>query len=484
MKTIAIIGGGFSGTLVAVNLARLGESAFRVALVNRGRPLARGIAYSTKRPEHLLNVVARNMSALADHPDHFLDWLRTRHEFADLAESSLREAFIPRRVYGDYLRSLLQTYAQPVHGSAQARIELIDDEAVDAQVAEDGAAMVVLAQGDIVAADRIVLATGNAAPAAFATADGAAFEHPRYAPLPWDDWETRLPGRHEDIVLLGAGLTTVDAFLTLSALDWQGTIFAVSRNGWLPQSHFRGIEYPGFPPQDPTTVGLAQLVAMLESHCERLRNLGANPAIVVDKLRAHTQRIWQSFSLEERREFLARYAARWNVSRHRIPSEIHRRLTTAIEDRRVQIVKGRIIGLEPSGSRIRVVVADDSGARLHLEGGFVVNCTGPNASFSQSAGPLYRNLLARGVVACDELDMGLRVNADLIPLDQRGAPSQFLSALGPPLRGALWETTAVPELRAQAFQIAKRLITELELAGRGLEHWPAQADFELLEYCI
>src|SRR5262245_23607533 len=102
MHTIAIIGGGFCGSIAAVNLMRFSEGPLRVVLVNRGFPVGRGIAYGTRRPEHLLNVAARNMSALADHPNHFLEWLRTRNEYADTPEAVLRETFIPRRVYGDY----------------------------------------------------------------------------------------------------------------------------------------------------------------------------------------------------------------------------------------------------------------------------------------------------------------------------------------------------------------------------------------------
>ena len=98
METIAIIGGGFCGSLSAVNLARLAERPLRVVLINSGRPLGRGIAYGTNRPEHLLNVAARNMSALPALPDHFLDWLRTRADYADYARTtSVLIPWPPRR---------------------------------------------------------------------------------------------------------------------------------------------------------------------------------------------------------------------------------------------------------------------------------------------------------------------------------------------------------------------------------------------------
>jgi uncharacterized NAD(P)/FAD-binding protein YdhS len=106
VQHVAIIGGGFSGTLTAINLARLSTAPLRISLINCAYPAGRGIAYSTRRAEHLLNVAARNMSALPEYPSHFVDWLLTRTEYANIPEAELRETFMPRRVYGDYLRSL------------------------------------------------------------------------------------------------------------------------------------------------------------------------------------------------------------------------------------------------------------------------------------------------------------------------------------------------------------------------------------------
>ena len=163
MKTVVIIGGGFCGTLAAVNLARLSTDPLRVILVNNQYPLGRGIAYGTLRPEHLLNVVARNMSAFPDLPSHFVDWLRNRADFADLPLADLREQFVPRRVYGDYLQDLLFWQAQPLAGPGRVQIDLIDDEVLDVAPAGLGA-RVVLKGGETLQADRVLLATGNLAP--------------------------------------------------------------------------------------------------------------------------------------------------------------------------------------------------------------------------------------------------------------------------------------------------------------------------------
>src|SRR5205807_2641111 len=112
VNTVAIIGGGFCGTMAAVNLARLTRSPLRIIVINAGSPLGRGVAYGTSQGEHLLNVAARNMSAFPDQPNHFLEWLGTRSEYNSVPEAALREQFLPRRTYGDYLQSLLFWYTK------------------------------------------------------------------------------------------------------------------------------------------------------------------------------------------------------------------------------------------------------------------------------------------------------------------------------------------------------------------------------------
>jgi len=480
VDTIAIIGGGFCGTMTAVNLARLGTRPLRVCLLNSGHPAGRGVAYGTKRPEHLLNVAARNMSAFPDYPNHFLDWLRTRSEYADLPDVVLREVFVPRRVYGDYLRAVSLTYCMPVDARNQVQIELVEDTALDVVDGLSGAA-ISLASGKTLEAKRVVLATGNQRPTPLPAPD-APFRHPAYFDDPWIDWDGRLTNSERDAILLGTGLTMVDVFLTLLEVGWRGTIHAVSRNGLLPLSHFRGIEYPDFPPQQPERFGLVGLVEQMEHHCGRLRQLGANPAICVDKLRPHTQRIWQQFSEEEKRQFCTRYATRWNVMRHRVAEPIHARLMEAISSGRLRIHKGRIAALDDAGPNVCVTIEGEDGERK-LEGGLVVNCTGPQASFSSGTDQLFKNLLGRGLVRADGLDMGIEVDADFVAVGRDGRRSGFLYALGPLLRGSLWETTAVPELRGQAMRVAQLLLQDVHPTPvPTVAFTPTNAD--VIEYCI
>jgi uncharacterized NAD(P)/FAD-binding protein YdhS len=262
---IVVVGGGFSGTMTAVNIARLTEHPLHITVVNDRGPVGRGVAYGLRRPEYLLNVAARNMSAFPHEPDHFLDWLRTRAEFELTPEIELRERFVARQIYGDYLRSIAQHHLQSPGEGALASSELVSGEAVDIESGEHGC-RVRLADGTAIEADRVVLATGNEPPAPLPGAEELT-DHPAWVANPWQAWEHRLPHHDGSVVLLGTGLTTVDAIITLRALGWLGTVHAVSRHGWFPHPHFRGIEYPEFPPADVdlAALGLERLLTATRS---------------------------------------------------------------------------------------------------------------------------------------------------------------------------------------------------------------------------
>lgn len=458
--------------MTAVNIARLSEHPLHVTVINERRPVGRGVAYGLRRPEYLLNVAARNMSAFPNEPDHFLQWLRTRSEFESTPEVELRERFVPRQVYGDYLRSIVQHHLQSPGEVTPASADFVVGEAVDAEPWEAGC-RVHLADGTVVDADRVVLATGNEAPTPLPGTEALA-DHPGWVGNPWLAWEERLPSHDGSVVILGTGLTAVDSIITLRALGFLGSIHAASRHGWFPHEHFRGIEYPDFPPTDldVAALGLDELLALIRKHCAILHELNANPAIIVDKLRPHTQRIWSGFSVEDRLKFAREHAARWNVFRHRIAPDIHAQLTSSQLTGQLQVHAGTIEKLRGSDDRILVEFGDGKS----LEGDLVINATGPSTTFTATQSILLRNLLRRGLVTPDAMDMGVAVDPDHIVLTADGERSPWLLALGPMLRGTYWETIAVPELRGQARRVAETLL--------GNEHADEQEGQLQLEYMI
>ena len=218
-----------------------------------------------------------------------------------------------------------------------------------------------------------------------------------------------------------------------------------------------------------------QLRALVQQHCNQLRQMSQNPAIAIDKLRPHTQRLWQQLTVAEKQSFLDQDAALWNVTRHRIAVSIHDTVTDALDSGRLKLRSGLIERLAPNEENIEVILRDRDGKETSEFGDLVINCTGPQDSFTQSGVPLFENLLNKGLVLRDDLDKGLQVNEHFAVIENNGQASSWLYAMGPLLKGSLWETTAVPELRGQAMRIAEIL----------LQQTPAEVpEQDVLEYYI
>ncbi|HKP09902.1 MAG TPA: FAD/NAD(P)-binding protein, partial [Gaiella sp.] len=225
-RTIAIVGAGFSGTTLAVQLLRAAPSGLeRLYLVERAEGRVGGVAYRTASASHTLNVPVGRMSAFEDDPDDFLRFVRRR-------EPALTGgSFVPRRLYGEYLAETLDDARR----SSSLPLVRVAGEVVTVEHVPDGVELG-LADGRRLSADRVVLAIGNYPPSDPPVGDGSVFASIRYARDPWaGDALERDP--REDVLLVGTGLTMCDVALALRDSDQQGRIHAISRRGLLPQPH-------------------------------------------------------------------------------------------------------------------------------------------------------------------------------------------------------------------------------------------------------
>ncbi|MBR0668949.1 hypothetical protein GXW71_31660 [Roseomonas hellenica] len=218
---IAILGAGFSGSLLAIHLTQRRGGADGLLLVERAAIAGPGTAYGTRDPIHLLNVPARGMSAFPDAPAHFLDWAREQPPSAlgPLSDGVAPDAFLPRALYGAYLRTTLAEA-----GITHRRAEV-------SGVTRDGDAWVIATEaGPIARARTVVLATGNPPPA---RGGDAHLRGDPWAPGALDGIPPDAP-----VLLVGTGLTMVDTLLSLRlTLGHRGPIHAISRHGWLPLAH-------------------------------------------------------------------------------------------------------------------------------------------------------------------------------------------------------------------------------------------------------
>lgn len=230
LTEVIIVGGGASGTLMAFHLLRDPAADVRVTLVERRPQIGRGVAYAATNPDHLLNVPAGSMSAVADEPDHFCRWLRAR---AGNARSHRRagsdvSTFVPRAVYGDYLASLNAPFV--AQGGRPGRLRVVRGECVSIEETRSGVA-IALADGSRQFADLAILATGHELPGKF---DGCHVD-------PWSAPAEAGVDRDDRVLIVGTGLTMIDYVLSLGGAGHRGPIVAMSRRGLLPLAH-RSIE--------------------------------------------------------------------------------------------------------------------------------------------------------------------------------------------------------------------------------------------------
>jgi uncharacterized NAD(P)/FAD-binding protein YdhS len=448
MATLAIVGAGFCGTMVATHVLRAAPQAIdRILLVERnGRDIG-GVAYGTSSTSHTLNVPAGRMSAFEDDPDDFLRFVRA----VDPALTG--GAFVPRRLYGEYLARTVEDARR----DSPVRLIRIAGEAVAAIEHADRVTLE-LRDGRVLDAEQVVLAVGNYPPSDPPGTDELS-RSIRYARDPWaaDALEAE---RDEPVLLLGTGLTMCDVALALRDADHRGAIIAISRRGLLPQPHRVSPAPPPHldPPSsmdtwEPTAAGLLR---GLRDEVRRAAGAGIDWREVVTSIRHDTRALWQRLDNDERRRFLRHLRPYWETHRHRSSPETAFAVEAMVASGALRLLRGRVVSYRATPTGVQVSYETRVGAE-QLEVGKVINCTGPNTDLTDVRDPLVRSLRVDGTVRPDPLGLGLDTDADGRLIDAEGQASERLSLAGPLRKGRLWEHTAVPELRVEALSLAQRL---------------------------
>lgn len=454
MTTIAIIGGGFSGTMTAVQLLRKKVShPLKVILIERNERIAKGVAYGTLCPLHLLNVPAKDMSAFPDDSQHFFKWAKEQ-------DPSVTEAtFVPRMRYGAYIEHILNDTLS--HKAANIEFRRLHGEVKSISVTDSKQGHIELANGEEVVADRIVLALGNLAPANVRIKDPKFYTSKNYVRDSWSKIPLPTISSEAPILLVGTGLTMIDKALELKLQGHKGTIYALSRHGYLPNVHIPGIVRLPVPFEEnklPDTVReLTRAIRSLVKKVEESKE--ANWRQAVDSIRPVTQQLWTLWSDTEKRRFIRHMRCIWDVHRHRIAPEVGAMIDTMIKSGQLKIIAARVVSMEEDAQDIKVTISPrgKKGEEI-LEVARVINCTGADSNVKTIDEPLVEQLRNAGLLLSDPFGLGPTITSNWALINKDGKPSEVLYVVGPLLKGQLWESIAVPELRAQAAQLADHLI--------------------------
>lgn len=440
MRTVqvAVIGGGAAGVLTAVAL--LGAPVHDVVLVDPSP--GRGLAYGPAEPYHLLNSPARAMSAYEGEPTHFLEWCQGIDPAGGPGD------FMSRASYGDYLSETLGVE----EATSLGRLTLLRSRATGIARHPGRGMVVTTASGERVHADHVVLALGQGRARRLSVMEPVR-DDPRYIEDPWAPGAFDRVPSGEPVLLVGTGLTAIDAAFSLAERGVADPLVAVSRHGLLPRAHTRGAAEAvrGLAAPEPTA-SLAELT-------RRVRTLAASVSdwrAVVDLMRPSVDRYWRALGDSGRERFVRHLARYWEIHRHRMAPAVAERVERMRESGALRIEAGsvRSVAVAPDALSVRL-----NGSRRF---GAIVNCTGRDR-LTATSDPLITGLLADGLAAPGPSGNGFDVAPDGAVLDATGHPHSALWTVGPPRYGHLWETTAVPEIRYQATVLADHLVTGASL---------------------
>ncbi|WP_211866370.1 FAD/NAD(P)-binding protein [Neoroseomonas terrae] len=453
-QTIAVIGAGFSGTLLALHLLRRCPPTTSVVLIERNSGFGRGQAYATGNANHLLNVPAGRMSAFRDRPDDFVAWLQ-RQAGADGTAAPAPGAFISRGLFGNYVRHLLEVERQaPGRGE---RLLLLQGDVVGLRK-HPGSLALLMADGREVPAGLAVLAVGNFPPELPPGADPGAVDRPWYRPDPWAPDTFSELDADAPVLLIGTGLSTVDGVVSLLDAGHRGPIHALSRRGLLPRSHARRADVilPSQVPPLPTA--LSALTRLVRDQARRRVTQGGSWHAVVDALRPFTQELWQAMAHDEKARFLRHLRPWWDVHRHRMAVPVAERIEAALASGQFRIHVGRIRQIRDEGDGAAVDFRRRAdGQEETLTVARIVNCAGPGCDYDRIRDPLVRDLLATGHARPDPFRLGLDITGACAVRAADGAISRRIFAVGPVTKAAFWEMTAVPDIRRQCEALAEHL---------------------------
>ncbi len=430
-KRVAIVGAGFAGTMAAVQLARRGIDAVLI-----GRPLqtGKGVAYSTEDAAHLINIPAAKMGAWPDAPGDFAETIGCGPE-----------DYVPRLLFGHYLRDILDASA----------VTVIEGEAAGVEPGWT----VRMADGSSIAADAVVLASGNQAPDTLPFARDV--PERLFAADPWGAAGraaiAKAVASGGDMLVVGSGLSMIDVALSLDAAGHGGRLVAVSRRGQMPRANLARMSIIPSSAAAPT--------GSLNTLWRWVRQRSSETAWrdAVDSVRSRAHELWQSLSIDDQRRFLRHARPWWDAHRHRIAPQAGEIVERMIAEGRMEVLGGRVQSLVEADGGIEAVIRQRGAAANDPARHFAVgiNCTGPLHAIARTRDPVLRSLLDSGLAEPDALGIGLKVDDGVRVIGPQASPTQRLWAMGSLGKARYWEIIAVPDIRVQAEQVAEAIAKEL-----------------------
>lgn len=440
IKTIAVVGGGISGALTVLNCIKQSKAQLHIIWFDAQNKFCKGFAYSTLDEQHLLNVRASNMSLFADEPNHFVNWLTKFYS------NYSGKDFVPRKLFGNYVA---HTFENLLITNSLVIIQQIAEEVVAIDKINDEFE---LKTTQVYKAQQLVLALGNFLPAHPKSISTEFLSSENYFQNAFHFSLVKRASTKKKITIIGSGLTMIDVLVSLHHNNYAGKITIISPHAYIPQAHNEN-PLPSVAPfiEENKVYSLMELFALVNQQLKVAVKNNLNPHSVIDVMRPHLQFIWLNFPLADKQQFLRHLRHKWGVARHRVPSQSMTIFNQMRSLGLLNLVKGRISDIKAVNDAFEIKYSNSKNEYPMIATELIINCTGPQSNYLNIPSVLVQNLIKNDFILPDSINYG--INAD-----GNGQISTNIYTIGPPLKGILWESTAVPEIRLQARDLAAKII--------------------------
>ncbi len=480
---VVIIGGGYSGSCLAVQMVRQTKRRLAITVVESRPQIGPGLAYSTQDPDHRLNAPQFSHTIHPTDAWHFARWCRDERVLEEDLEARLPDgtAFVRRYQFGRYLSAMVRKHSSwPATGSS---ITHAHDKAVHAEW-QAGRWRIELDSGDSTTANLMCLATGNPElrlPERLAQSRDVS---PGLIDNPFAAGAMDSLRPAERVLIIGSGLTALDTISTMIRRGHAGPIDSVSRHGLRPapqgpipdglqkalaSSSLEAMPdsllldrvlapVPAFlepPPDGVLTSQLRHWLVALRNRMADTASAGGSWQTGFDELRDVVWQLWPTLPVDERRRFIRHLKPWYDSHRYRSPPQNESLVRSAERDGRIRFLRGTL------STRGQLDGPDLPGTNVAQVYDRVINCAGLDPASGLRSNPLLSSLQAQGWVRADPCGLGIETDLAGRAVNSLGFPLDHLRLVGPPTLGTFGDPIGAAYIAVQVHRLLPHILNGL-----------------------
>jgi uncharacterized NAD(P)/FAD-binding protein YdhS len=437
LKELVIIGDGFAAAVMAVHLLRRGFPKSSITVIGPGE-LGKGNAYNCASPFFRLNVREDLPIVFSEDPLHFARW--AQQNINDPQAKTGAGYFYRRQDFGRYVSELI------THESEPGQLEQIKAKVLSLSGTENNWHLELDNRSTLIA-KQVIIAAGNPSPIwpCRVIQQQAALAITRLIENPWTGHFLEGVDSQENIILLGGGLTALDAINDLEGRNHQGLIRVISPRALFPpeQAPWQKQGQPNWPPK----VSSARLIRFMRDYLPSAPTNSAEWQSAWEELRPNLNFLWQQFSPHQKKSLFKRLGWLWSLYRFRASPQTIDAYKRLKDKNQIEFVIGRAKEITCSESKVTVLLRSG----IEIEGDRILNCTGV------ASDQLLHQLIEDGLAMPDPLGYAIAVDKNFRVLHLSGDQWNSLWMIGPGTMGSLGDVIAASAIAKQAEQLAIQL---------------------------